>query len=185
MTRIIALSDTHLENELLPPAVAALAGKADHHPSRRRFRLCAVPRRPGRSGQAGGSAWKLRLPRAEEAPAAAKGDRGGGGQNRPGAHGLARLRPGGRGDDGQGDGCAGSGLRAYPSTSHREGQAVCSSARAAPLFPACLRLLWPSWRSWTAMCGAISFLWAARPAIISSSPGSWRERARISSPTLA
>ena len=29
MTRIIALSDTHLENELLPPAVAALAGKAD------------------------------------------------------------------------------------------------------------------------------------------------------------
>jgi putative phosphoesterase len=29
MTRIIALSDTHLENELLPPAVAALAKSAD------------------------------------------------------------------------------------------------------------------------------------------------------------
>jgi len=29
MTRIIALSDTHLENESLPPAVAALAGSAD------------------------------------------------------------------------------------------------------------------------------------------------------------
>lgn len=29
MTRIIALSDTHLENERLPPAVAALASKAD------------------------------------------------------------------------------------------------------------------------------------------------------------
>jgi putative phosphoesterase len=29
MTRIIALSDTHLENELLPPAVAALASSAD------------------------------------------------------------------------------------------------------------------------------------------------------------
>jgi len=29
MTRIIALSDTHLENEMLPSAVAALAGKAD------------------------------------------------------------------------------------------------------------------------------------------------------------
>ena len=29
MTRIIALSDTHLENEPLPPAVAALAGSAD------------------------------------------------------------------------------------------------------------------------------------------------------------
>lgn len=29
MTRIIALSDTHLENESLPPAVASLAGSAD------------------------------------------------------------------------------------------------------------------------------------------------------------
>jgi putative phosphoesterase len=29
MTRIIALSDTHLESESLPPAVAALAGSAD------------------------------------------------------------------------------------------------------------------------------------------------------------
>lgn len=29
MTRIIALSDTHLQDELLPPAVAALAGSAE------------------------------------------------------------------------------------------------------------------------------------------------------------
>jgi putative phosphoesterase len=29
MTRIIALSDTHLENEAIPPAVASLAGSAD------------------------------------------------------------------------------------------------------------------------------------------------------------
>jgi len=43
---------------------------------------------------------------------------------------------------------------------NREGSGVCSSVQAAQRFPA---------------CGAISFLWAALLAIISSSLGNWHE----------
>jgi hypothetical protein len=123
MTRIIALSDTHLENEILPPAVAALVSGADiilhagDFVSARCHAAIATlgPALEAVHGNSDCMELKKLLPQRKVIEVEGV---------RIGLVHMASHRPGGGGDDGQGDGCAGFGLRTYPSTAHREGQAA-------------------------------------------------------------
>ena len=179
MTRIIALSDTHLENEKLPPAVAALASKADLILHAGDFvsmqchaALAALGRLEAVHGNSDCYELKKLLP--ERKVIEVDGIKIGlvhmasHGSDLVGAEMMARemdvqvlvfghihrplIEKGKR-------------LLIRPGSTTLPGMSAPSVAELE--------------NSGLAMCGAISFLWADLLATISSSPGSWRERAGI------
>ena len=122
MVRIIALSDTHLEDGKLPPAVAMLAKGADiilhagdFVSAQAYAALADLGRLEAVRGNSDCSELKRLLPERKIITVDEI-------QDRSRAHGLAWLGPGRCTDDGQRDGCAGFGLWAYSSSTHRERQ---------------------------------------------------------------